>query len=169
MSRIKFEVAKMYPDVKIPSKHDDDMGLDIYAYFDEDYIEIKPNEIVKIHTGIKTVIEEGYSVLLRERGSTGTKGMSVRAGVIEYSYRGEWLIPINNTTNKTIYIVKEGVPHCDWLVSTYGNFIEYPYENAICQAIVVPHPYIDVLEVAEEVVDNTPSHRGSGKLGSSGK
>ena len=49
---IKF--AKLHEDAKIPNKKSEDAGYDLWACFDEDFIEIKPNESVLIHTGICT-------------------------------------------------------------------------------------------------------------------
>ena len=44
--------ARLYPDVKIPTKRDEDAGYDIYAYFDKDYIKIEPQTTAMIPTGI---------------------------------------------------------------------------------------------------------------------
>ena len=42
VAEVKF--AKVRPDAIIPSKRDEDMGFDIYACFDEDYVVINPHE-----------------------------------------------------------------------------------------------------------------------------
>lgn len=72
--------AKIKDEAIIPSKIEENGGYDIYACFEEDYIEIPPHEIVMIPTGITTAFSNEYVFVLKERGSTGTKGMAVRSG-----------------------------------------------------------------------------------------
>ena len=76
---IKF--AKVRPNAIIPSKRDEDMGFDIYACFDEDYIVINPHETKLIPTGIASACTSDYGFLVFERGSTGSKGIARRCGV----------------------------------------------------------------------------------------
>ena len=89
-ANVKF--AKVRPDAIIPSKRVEDMGFDIYANFDEDYIMIRSHETKLIPTGIASSCEPKYGFLLRERGSTGSKGIALRCGVIDSGYRNEWFI-----------------------------------------------------------------------------
>lgn len=156
--------AKVRPNAIIPSKNEEDAGFDIYANFEEDYIEIKPNEIKLIPTGVASCVSNKYALIAKERGSSGTKGMAVRSGVIDSGYRGEIFIPINNTGNKTIVITKNNKQDL-----TFDNAIIYPYEKAIAQLILVPVPKTRVKEISYEDLKNIPSKRGDGALGSSGK
>lgn len=103
---LEVKFAKINEDAKIPSKNDEDAGFDLYASFEEDYIKIEPNSMVLVPTGIKSSYPKEYMALIKERGSTGTKCMSVRAGVMDSGFRNEWKVVINNTSDKTIYIVK---------------------------------------------------------------
>ena len=53
-----------------------------------------------------------------------------------------------------------------------GNIIEsfvYPYSKAIAQALVIPVPSVNVEEIPYEELQNIPSERGIGALGSSNK
>lgn len=163
---VKF--AKTKPTAIIPTKRDEDAGYDIYANFDEDYMRIPPHETVMIPTGIACACDIDYCLIIKERGSTGTKGMAQRCGVIDSGYRGEILVPITNTTNKAIYIKKK-----DKTIPTLNNiseyYTEYPYEKAIAQLLVIPVPTVDVEEYTYEELKAIPSTRGVGKLGSSGK
>lgn len=167
---IKF--AKLDDRAKIPSKRKEDAGLDIYMIMDEDYIILKPHQTVKLKTGLASVIENGYYVQLFERGSTGTKGIIGHSGVIDSGYRGEWIVPLANGNNYPLMIVKE-----EWLVSLPSdviesfekNYILYPYEKAVCQAVVLPVPNCDVEEICLNDLNNFKSEREDGKLGSSGK
>ena len=106
--KVNVKFAKVRPDAKIPNKRIEDMGFDIYACFDEDYIEIGPHETKLIPTGIASSCDPKYGFLLRERGSTGSKGIALRCGVIDSGYRNEWFIGITNTNNKYLYISKIG-------------------------------------------------------------
>lgn len=169
MTNVKF--AKIHPDAKIPSKRKEDMGFDIYACFDDDYMVIRPHETRLIPTGIASSCDSGYGFVLRERGSTGSKGMAIRAGVIDSGYRNEWFVGITNTTDKILYISKfEDLYELDQ--NYYGinlNGFVYPYSKAIAQALVIPVPDVSVEEITYEDLKAISSERGLGALGSSGK
>ena len=158
--------AKVRPTAIIPKKRDEDAGYDIYACFDEDYIEIKPHETKMIPTGIASCCSDSYCFILKERGSTGSKGMAQRCGIVDSGYRGEWFCPVTNTTDMTIRICKESV--IDKCAKVAG-VRTYPYEKAICQALIVPVPSVDIEEISFEELLKIPSYRGTGALGSSGK
>lgn len=161
-TNIKF--AKVKPNAKMPSKRDEDMGFDIYACFDEDYMVIGPHETKLIPTGIASSCDPEYGFLLRERGSTGSKGIALRCGVIDSGYRNEWFVGLTNTTNKMMYISKLS-EHVDMMLESFV----YPYSKAIAQALVIPVPEVEVEEISYEELQAIPSERGLGALGSSGK
>lgn len=154
--------AKVKEDAIIPSKDYENAGYDIYANFEENEIFIQPNEVKLIPTGIASAMSPKYVLIVKERGSTGTKCMSVRSGVIDASYRGEIFIPINNTGNKPIVITKNPEKY-------YDDVIAYPYTKAIAQLLLLPVPSVDVKEITFEQLQKIPSKRGTGALGSSGK
>lgn len=171
-ANVKF--AKVRPDAKIPSKRDEDMGFDIYACFDEDYILINPHETKLIPTGIASVCDTGYGFVLRERGSTGSKGIALRAGVIDSGYRNEWFVGLTNTTNQKLFISKLSENEmCNTMGYTLYAWNDccfyYPYSKAIAQALVIPVLEVEVEEISYEDLQAIPSERGLGALGSSGK
>lgn len=188
---VNVKFAKVKPNAIIPSKRDEDMGFDIYACFDEDYMIINPHETKLIPTGIASVCDAEYGFLLRERGSTGSKGIALRAGVIDSGYRNEWFVGLTNTTDKTLYIskfdtvttIKKEIAKeedVDWLELNDEDIflsqqeidemtIVYPYSKAIAQALVVPVPIVKVEEMSYEALKTIPSERGMGALGSSNK
>ena len=91
-----------------PTKKDEDAGYDIYADWGKepsDSVVIMPGEIHMFHTSLYSVIDTDHWIQIAERGSTGSKGMAVRAGVIDSGYRDEWLILINNTSDKPLIFV----------------------------------------------------------------
>ena len=165
---VKF--AKVRPTAKIPTKRVEDAGYDIYADFEEPFILINPHETVMIPTGIASACDTDYCFVLKERGSTGTKGIAQRCGIIDSGYRDEWFVPITNTTDDYIMIAKSDDVNTDVFGSIpMKKIIRYPYEKAICQALVVPVPTVDVEEYTYKELLAIPSSRGTGALGSSGK
>ena len=165
---VKF--AKVRPTAKIPTKRVEDAGYDIYADFEEPFILINPHETVLIPTGIASACDTDYCFVLKERGSTGTKGIAQRCGIIDSGYRDEWFVPITNTTDDYIIIAKSDDTSTDVFGSIpMKKIIRYPYEKAICQALVVPVPTVDVEEYTYEELLAIPSSRGIGGFGSSGK
>ncbi len=169
MTNVKF--AKVKSDAKIPSKRDEDMGFDIYACFDEDYIVINPHETKLIPTGIASACDSDHGFLVFERGSTGSKGIARRCGVIDSGYRNEWFIGLTNTTNKVMFISKlsERETYDKYYDDVMPESFIYPYSKAIAQALVIPVPKVKVEEISYEELQNIKSERGLGALGSSGK
>lgn len=186
-SQIKF--AKLRPNAIIPSKRAEDGAFDIYACFDEDYMVIEPHETKMIPTGLISAFSDDYVAILKERGSTGTKGMGQRAGVVDSGYRGEWFVPITNHNEKTLIITKKGYSLNEYrgdienkilwyslddeenneIARSEKGFIIYPYEKAICQCVMVEVPKLTIKECTVEEIKSIPSERGEGKLGDSGK
>jgi len=196
---VKIKFATMHPDAKIPTKKTENAGYDIYAAFDEDFIEIEPCETKMIPTGICSAFPEEYVMVLKERGSTGTKGMGQRSGVVDSGYRGQWFVPItNHNKDASLFIsklsLKELTDYCyertlkqvsegidEGLDEEEANTLRaavslalmhctvYPYEKAIAQALLLPVPYTNIVECTLEEIMEVPSERGTGALGSSGK
>ena len=158
---VKF--ARVRPTAIIPTKRDEDAGFDIYA----DFIIIDPHTTTLIPTGIASACDADYCFILKERGSTGSKGIAQRCGVIDSGYRNEWFVPITNTTNKKIAIVKKDTDYI-FMKNTSGYTI-YPYEKAIAQALIIPVPKVKVEELTYNELKEIASDRGMGALGSSGK
>lgn len=161
MEKIYF--SKVLEEGIIPSKRNEDAGYDIYACINED-IYINPGEIKLIPTGIASAFSKDYYIQLQERGSTGTKGLSLRCGVIDSGYRNQWFVPINNTTTKTIVLtpfIEKGFES--------NIIIVYSTKKAIAQAILLPIPKVDVKEIPYKELKKITSERGMGLLGASGK
>lgn len=191
METIRF--AKVKENAIIPTKTDENMGYDIYACFDEDYIEIRPHQTKLIPTGIASCCSEDYGFIIKERGSTGSQGIAVRCGVIDSGFRGEWFVALTNTTKETIRITKkvdkvqqgvayggkeekyyfgvnENIDLTQDDLFVYGEILKlYPYSKAIAQAILVPVPKVKVEEVTYDELKAIKSDRMNGQLGSSGK
>lgn len=163
--------AKTHPNAKIPTKRREDGGYDIYPLFEESHLTIHPHQTVMIPTGIASAFAPMWRVQLAERGSTGTIGISQMAGLLDSGYRGEWMVPITNLSNKILIIAKkecvDTFHHVNELLN--GTLTIYPYEKAICQAKVEYSPNVQIEEMKYRDLKNIESERGLGKLGSSGK
>lgn len=158
------QFAKIREEARIPQKRVEDAAFDIYACFEEEYIKLDPHETKMIPTGIASCCDSGYCFILKERGSTGSKGLGLRCGVVDSGYRGEWFVAITNHNNVPVYITKK--EHVSWKLN---KSIIYPYEKAIAQALIVPVPLVQIEEIDYNTLKEIPSERGVGKLGSSNK
>ena len=169
---IKF--AKTKKDAIIPTKRVEDAGYDIYACFDSDFMYIDPHTTILIPTGIATAIPDDYVFIVKERGSTGSKGMAVRCGVIDSGYRNEIFVGITNTNDYTIVISKdENMKIFDLEVE--GDSVEakkvliYPYKKAIAQLLLLPVPKVETEEISYDDLLKIESERGLNSLGSTNK
>lgn len=171
-NKVKFCMLKS--DAMIPTKRLEDAGYDIYACFDEPYMVIDTGETKMIPTGVASAFNKKFVAVLKERGSTGTKGIGQRSGVIDSGYRGEWMVPLTNHNEWPMVIVKEdGIDefkkYTESLVWDYEDYIMYPYEKAIAQMLLLPVPLVKITQINKAELEEINSERGSGKLGSSGK
>ena len=164
--KVKVQFARVNSEAKIPQKREEDAAFDVYACFSEDSLELPPHKTVMIPTGIASYCSNDYCFILKERGSTGSKGIGLRCGVVDSGYRGEWFVALTNHNDKEAYISKNGLVLPAWKMN---EAIVYPYEKAIAQAMVVPVPKIDINEISYEELKAISSERGTGKLGSSNK
>ncbi|SEU10173.1 dUTP pyrophosphatase [Lacrimispora sphenoides] len=187
--------AKVKPDAIIPTKRTEDAGYDIYPCFEEDYIIVPTHETRLIPTGIASAFSNDYVAVLKERGSTGTKGIAQRCGILDSGFRNEWFVPITNASNRELIISKLSIAELinkysmsddegdkyilDGKVRVYldfGEFTEeedlptiYSYSKAICQALILPVPKMNSKEISYEELKSVTSERGMGMLGSSNK
>ncbi|EEI83667.1 dUTP diphosphatase [Anaerococcus tetradius] len=138
---------KMIVESKIPSYGTAHAaGLDLYSYTDKDII-VKAGETVKVHTGVRVEIPEGYFGGVYPRSSTGVKKqlmLSNTIGVIDSDYRGEIMVFFYNYGKET-QVIKNG--------------------DRLAQLIIQPYQRCDI-----ELVDNlNDSARGEDGFGSTGQ
>lgn len=165
---MKLYWAKVREDAVVPHKRDEDAGYDLYPCFDEAYMEIAPHETRMIPLGVASAFAPGWVMILKERGSTGTKGIAQRSGVIDSGYRGEYLAPVTNTNSRPLRIIKKSAL-AQMTDAEKESMILYPYEKAICQGVLLQMPQAETEELSLEELQAIPSLRADGKLGSSGK
>lgn len=153
---------------KMPTKRDEDAGFDIYS--SELEVVLKPGETKFFSTGLRSAFPKNYWIEIKERGSTGAVGLSVRSGVIDSGYRGEWKIMLTNVNNYPVEF-SHGV---DKVTYVYGKIFKnkikkviYPLSKAIAQAVVIPLPTITCKPWDAEKIE--ASERGQTGWGASGK
>ena len=175
LNQIVFENSNLtiYWDVmgiwsKMPTKRDEDAGFDIYS--SELEVILKPGETKFFSTGLRSAFPKNYWIEIKERGSTGAVGLSVRSGVIDSGYRGEWKIMLTNVNNYPVEF-SHGV---DKVTYVYGKIFKnkikkviYPLSKAIAQAVVIPLPTITCKPWDAEKIE--ASERGQTGWGASGK
>ena len=146
---IDIKIKRLSETATLPTKaHITDACFDIYAdYPYKEHIEIKPREAVTINTGFATDIPEGYFAAVFPRSGMGIKRhlrLSNSTGIIDSSYRGEWMVALYNDGEET-QIIHHG--------------------DRIAQFTLLP-----VLDVTLDEVDKLDeTERGSGGFGSSGR
>ena len=128
-----------------------------------------PGETAPLPTGIASACPADYYFHIGERGSTGAKGISKRAGIIDSGYRGEWFILLTNLNDVPLYFVR---PEAEArLRAELGDApaVIYSTAKAVCQAMLLPVPRTEVAELRYEELCAIASQRGDGRLGSSQK
>lgn len=144
VTTIKF--AKLVDSATIPSGRDEDLCIDFYSYDKRMLtVTLKPHIVYQLPTGIVMAMDEGYGMILKERSSLGSKGIALRAGVIDSGYRGEVIICLENTTD---------------------NDINIDLTKAIAQGVLIPNPKKVIEEYKIEEINAIGSERGVGGFGS---
>ena len=167
MEKNEILFAKLADDVIIPTKRDEDAGFDIYAHFEGVNFVLRPHETRMVPTGLVCAFDKSYVMVLKERGSTGTKGIGQRCGIVDSGFRGEIFVPLSNHNDEPVVITKETSESV--LNALADDYIVYPYTKAICQALILPVPAVHTKEVSVDEIMAIGSERGAGAVGSSGK
>lgn len=144
---MELKVKKMRDNAILPTRGDvEAAGIDLYACIDEP-IYLHANKSIMIPTGIACEFPEGYFGLMFPRSGVGVKkklALLNTAGVIDNSFRGEIMMAFVNNNNHT-QIIEPG--------------------DRLAELILLPYIHFDIVE-ADEL---TPTERGEGGFGSTGK
>lgn len=152
--------------VRIPTKRDEDAGYDIYADL-KTYLILPPHESYMFPTGLSVILPHDYYLELWERGSTGKFSLSRRCGVVDTGYRGEIFVCLTNCQDHAI--VFNATPEEQEKLQN-GDMEFYPYGKAIIQGILKKKCAAKTKTyTTEEFNALSPTERGEGKTGSSGK
>lgn len=154
--------AKVKHDAIIPSKRDEDGWYDLYACFEDEYIEIKPHEVKLIPTGIASAFSKKWRMMLGERGTNTKSILMLMAGKIDSGYRGEIFVALYNGNDIPVRLTKQVKD-----VVKIKEYINVPYSKAIVQFQMDRVPNFKIKEISYDQLKSIPSERGIGKLGSS--
>ena len=141
------KVAKTDPQARMPTKGSAHAaGWDLYCLEDT---EVKFRSSVKLRTGLRVAIPEGYEGQVRARSSLGSKGLILphSIGTIDADYRGELFVLMTWIGEGESYEVKSG--------------------ERIAQLVIAPIPEVEFAEVDEEDLGET--ERGDSGFGSTGR
>jgi dUTP pyrophosphatase len=139
------KVKRLRPDAKLPTKaHETDAAWDLFAVAaDHD----GGGPVRQVPTGIAIELPPGWYAQLRCRSSQAALGFDVRGGVIDPSYRGEWIVNLAIPSSAAPFL--------------YGGLAP---GDRVCQFVLIRVPSA----VAVEVDELSPSERGDRGFGSTG-
>ncbi len=141
------KIAKTEPNARIPTKGSAHAaGWDLYC-LEETVVSFRSS--VKIRTGLRVAIPEGYEGQVRSRSSLGSKGLILphSIGTIDADYRGELFVLMTWIGDGDSYKVKSG--------------------ERIAQLVIAPIPDVQFSEV--EVGELGDTERGERGFGSTGR
>ena len=141
------KVAKTDPAARMPTKGSAHAaGWDLYCL--EDTV-VNFRSSMKLRTGLRVAIPEGFEGQVRARSSLGSKGLILphSIGTIDADYRGELFVLMTWIGEGDSYKVKSG--------------------ERIAQLVIAPIPDVQFSEV--EIDDLGETERGEGGFGSTGR
>ena len=95
-------VKKLDPRAKLPVKKDGDAAYDLYSL---DEVKIYPGARKLVHTGIACDFPPSYVARLCDRSGVALNiGLHVVAGVVDQTYRGEWMIAFYNMGQESVLV-----------------------------------------------------------------
>jgi dUTP pyrophosphatase len=124
------KVKKLRPSAKLPTRaYEAPLGYDLYfCPTDEQPIYLWQGMVPSaLQTGIAVEPPEGYGLIIKERSSLGGRGLAIRAGVIDFDYRGELIVQMQYTLGPAPVKIEPG--------------------DKIAQFILIPTPTHDIVEV----------------------
>lgn len=133
---------KLGEGAKMPIRaHDSDVGWDLYALETTDLL---PHQICEVRTGLALEMSTDLYCTLEGRSSWGSKGVILHRGIIDPDYRGHISGFMLNTTDTMLTVRK------------WERFAQLIFHRQ------APIRFV----VSDEL---TPSQRGEGRLGSTGR
>lgn len=154
MIAVQMQVKRLRPDAQLPTKGTAySAGLDLYT---PERVVLIPGVPTFIPCGIAIELPFAFEGQIRPRSSLSKKGVHCAFGTIDCDYRGEIAVILTQATR-----VQPGV------FASAAEPEPYVLEagDRIAQLVIAPVPRVDI----EEVNELTPSARGTGGFGSTGK
>lgn len=107
---MKAKIKRLDSSVEIPKYHTPESAA--FDFSANEAIEIQPNSVVKVKTGLVIESPEGYFLMISARSSLGTKKnlkLANGIGVVDRDYSGpndEIILSIHNFSNQVVQIEK---------------------------------------------------------------
>ena len=144
---MEINIKKLHDDSIIPTRGSEEAaGYDLYAYLEDEKIDLNPGETNMVGTGIAVEIPTGFFGAIYARSGIAAKRNLRPAncvGVIDSDYRGEIKVPLYNDSDK---------------VQSLDN------KERVAQLVIMP--YLNV--TFNEVENLSESNRDQGGFGSTG-
>lgn len=141
---LTIKVRKLHREASLPAKwHPDDAAFDLFAL---ESMDLGGGAVHRVRTGIATEMPAGWYAQIRGRSSLASRGVTPLGGVIDASYRGEWVV-------------------CLQVPDLGGRVLPLRPGDRIAQFTLHEVPAAVVVEVDEL----TPTPRGAGGFGSTGR
>lgn len=128
---VESEIKKMYEDIKLPIRATaGSAGYDIFAPFG---FSLAPSETIKIPTGVRCEIDEGWVLKIYPRSGLGFKfrlQLNNTVGIIDSDYfysdnEGHIFIKITNDSNENKTVeVKKGTGFAQGIFVEYGITVD---------------------------------------------
>lgn len=137
-----FKFKRLHPEAKLTRATGGAAGYDLYA---TTKVYLPCGDTDRVPTGVALEIPPGWEGQVRPRSGLSSKGLLVQLGTIDSDYRGEVNVIISNQSVDGDYVVEPG--------------------DRIAQIVFakVYHPTL------EEVLELSPTERGEGGFGSTGR
>jgi len=141
------KIKKLRPNAKLPRRATPgSTGLDVFACIDDEgVIKLEGTKPKLIPSGIAIEVPPGYDVQIRPRSGLSAKGVGVTFGTIDSDYRGEILVTMYLFDSDATFEIRHGDRIAQMAISSIADL-----------------PPVEVAEL-------TPTERGSGGHGSTGK
>ena len=147
---MKLKIYKTRPSAKLPVRaHPHDAGMDIF-FCPEDgkAITLDPSMGCLLQTGLKIQVPVGHMLEIKNKsGIASKKQMIAGACVVDSGYNGEIFVNLHNIGFQ-IQVIEPG--------------------QKIAQAVLLPISSVEIEEIEEDAVYDSPTSRGDGALGSTG-
>lgn len=142
IQHVNLKIQKLHSQARIPERaYPESAGLDLFSI---DEIYLPAIRVTPVSLGIATEFSPSFVAVVKDRSSMGKAGIHVVGGVIDADYRGEWIVLLYNHDSHDYYV---------------------NHQDRVAQVLFLPRPTISITEV----LSLSPSARGKGGWGSSGR